>query len=113
VYCGQLITRTRELSGLVKPRSEVTSCPAPMGNAVSRADSLIVGGREFQGVRILDALDIHEIKFSVFRDQSVDSSGVLNLVAKIPTAKVYVRCTFSPHDNGRLCREILDSMHLA
>jgi hypothetical protein len=96
---------------LVKPGDEDASCPAP-GGGHSTADALVVGGRPFQPVRAVQRVRINGVKFTVFRDAYADATGVLDLLATTHTGSTVVRLTFREHDNGKVDREILDSMHL-
>jgi hypothetical protein len=52
------------------------------------------------------------VKFTVLRDAYTDASGVLDLRARTHAGSTFVRFTFKERDNGRVDREILDSMHL-
>jgi hypothetical protein len=94
---------------LVRLSSVDASCPVPV-RAQTRSDSLIVGGRTEQDVAPVQSLTINGVRFEVFRDQYIDTTGVLDLQATTPIGKTFVRITFGASDNGRIGREILDSM---
>jgi hypothetical protein len=96
---------------LVQSGDSDSSCPPPVGGH-SNADALVIGGRPFQSVRALQRLSINGVKFTVLRDAYTDASGVLDLRARTHAGSTFVRFTFKERDNGRVDREILDSMHL-
>jgi hypothetical protein len=96
---------------LVRPGDDDSSCPPP-GGGHSNADALIIGGGEYQRIRAVQRVTINGVKFTVFRDAYADATGVLDLRAATHTGSTFVRFTFKERDNGKVDREILDSMHL-